>query len=84
VRRRFSRQTKEFDLSDKKEIKKQPNAVVRFYRETIGELRKVTWPTRTEALNLTGIVLVVLVAMAIFLGLIDFLGAELLALALRL
>jgi preprotein translocase subunit SecE len=69
-------------LSEKKEIVKQPNAIMRFYRETAGELRKVTWPTREEAKNLTLIVLVVLVAMAIFLGAIDFLGAELLNLAL--
>ncbi len=71
-------------MSDKKEIVQQPNAVVRFYRETTGELRKVTWPTREEAWNLTRIVLVVLVAMALFLGAIDFLGAELLNLALGL
>ena len=49
----------------------QQNAIVRFYRETIGELRKVSWPTREEALNLTMIVLIVLVAMALLLGAVD-------------
>lgn len=63
------------------EIKKQ-NAIVHFYRETVGELRKVSWPTREEAMNLTQIVIVVLVAMAIFLGLIDLVGERLLQLAL--
>lgn len=58
------------------------SAIGRFYRETVGELRKVSWPTRAEAMNLTGIVLVVLVAMAIFLGTIDFIGEQLLQLAL--
>ena len=70
-------------MSDKKEVKKQPNVIARFYRETVGELRKVTWPTWEEAKNLTIIVLVVLVAMALFLGAIDLLGAELLNLALN-
>ena len=70
-------------MSDKKEVKKQPNVITRFYRETVGELRKVTWPTWEEAKNLTIIVLVVLVAMALFLGAIDLLGAELLNLALN-
>ena len=50
----------------------QPNAIQRFWRETIGELRKVTWPTPQEALNLTKIVLIVLVVMAAFLGLLDY------------
>ena len=34
-------------------------------RETVGELRKVVWPTREEALRLTGIVLTVIIVMAI-------------------
>ena len=53
----------------------QQNAVARFYRETVGELRKVSWPTRAEAIRLTGIVLVVLVVMAIILGAVDWVGA---------
>ena len=55
---------------------KEPNAVVRYYRETVGELRKVTWPTWLEARNLTIIVLVVILVMATILGLFDFLFAE--------
>jgi len=77
VRRRFSRKNKERKLTEKKE-----NAIVRFYRETIGELRKVSWPTREEAINLTKIVIVVLIIMAIFLGAVDWLGGWLLDLAL--
>jgi preprotein translocase subunit SecE len=64
-------------LTEKKE-----NALVRFYRETVGELRKVSWPTREEAFNLTRIVIVVLVLMALFLGLVDWVGGKLLDLAL--
>jgi preprotein translocase subunit SecE len=56
-------------LADKKASKKQ-NAIQRFTRETVGELRKVSWPTRQEAWQLTQIVLVVLVFMAVFLGII--------------
>ncbi|MEI7847192.1 MAG: preprotein translocase subunit SecE, partial [Chloroflexota bacterium] len=48
----------------------------------VGELRKVSWPSRAEAMNLTAIGLVVLVVMAIFLGLIDLIGENLLQLAL--
>ncbi len=56
-------------MTDKKESKKQ-NAIQRLVRETIGELRKVTWPTRQEAWQMTLIVLVVLAFMSVFLGLI--------------
>jgi len=54
----------------------QQNAVARFYRETVGELRKVSWPTRDDAIRLTGIVLIVLVVMAIILGAVDWVGAQ--------
>jgi preprotein translocase subunit SecE len=56
-------------VTDKKESKKQ-NAIQRLVRETVGELRKVTWPTRQEAWQMTLIVLVVLAFMSVFLGLI--------------
>jgi preprotein translocase subunit SecE len=63
---------------------KKNNPIAQFYRETMGELRKVSWPTRVEAMNLTTIVVVVLVLMAVFLGLIDLLGETLLQRALGL
>ncbi len=61
---------------------KKENAVVRFYRETVGELRKVSWPTRQEAFSLTRVVLGVLVVMALFLGLVDWIGIRLMEFAL--
>ena len=59
--------------------RKQPNAVVRYYRETVGELRKVSWPSRQEAINLTSITLVVIVAMSAFLGTLDYIFNQLFA-----
>jgi preprotein translocase subunit SecE len=52
---------------------KEPNAIVRYYRETVGELKKVVWPTREEALRLTWIVLAVITVMAAILGTADYL-----------
>ena len=49
----------------------QPNPLVKYFRETRGELRKVTWPTRQESWRLTWIVLAVTIAFAIALGLMD-------------
>jgi preprotein translocase subunit SecE len=61
---------------------KKPNAITRYFRETGGELRKVTWPTRREAVQLTGIVLAVMVVMALYLALADKIGTFLVSLAL--
>jgi preprotein translocase subunit SecE len=52
---------------------KQPRGLRRFYRDTLGELRKVSWPTRREAVSLTYIVVIVMAVMAVFLGSLDFL-----------
>jgi len=43
----------------------------RFVGETVSELRKVVWPTRQEATYLTTIVIVVTIAVAITLWVID-------------
>ena len=61
---------------------KKPNAIVRYVRETTGELRKVSWPTWPEARQLTYIVLAVMVVMALFLALVDELAFFLVGLAL--
>ncbi|WP_374685730.1 preprotein translocase subunit SecE [Promineifilum sp.] len=49
----------------------QENPIGRYLRETRGELRKVTWPTREEAWRLTAIVLGVTAAFAVFLWAMD-------------
>ena len=59
-------------------LQRWANGLRRWFNETIGELRKVKWPTRKEAINLTIVVLVVSIAMAFFLGGLDFIFARLL------
>lgn len=68
-------------MADKKETRKQ-SAIRRFFRETIGELRKVNWPTRREATQLTIIVLVVMTIVGIILGLTEAGASALLSLLL--
>jgi preprotein translocase subunit SecE len=45
----------------------------RWAMDIISELRKVTWPTRRETANLTGVVIIVSIALGVLLG-----GADLL------
>ncbi|MBP9676291.1 MAG: preprotein translocase subunit SecE [Anaerolineaceae bacterium] len=59
-------------MADKKTSVVKENRIKRWWRETLGELRKVTWPTRREALRLTKIVLIVMVIMGSILGGLDF------------
>ncbi len=67
-----------------KKVKKQENAVQRYFRETTGELRKVSWPTWPEARRLTGLVLLVMLVIGIFLAGVDALAGQLLSLILGL
>jgi preprotein translocase subunit SecE len=52
---------------------RQEGGLQRWFRETRGELRKVVWPTREEALRLTRVVILISLAMGAVLGAIDFL-----------
>lgn len=44
----------------------------RFFGETVAELKKVTWPTRQEAIRLTIIVIIVCTILGAILGSIDY------------
>jgi preprotein translocase subunit SecE len=44
----------------------------RFIGDIIGELRKVTWPTREEAIRLTIMVLIVCAVVGVILAVLDY------------
>ena len=62
---------------------KQEGGLQRWVRETTGELRKVTWPTREEALRLTYVVIGLSLVMGLLLGGVDFVLGSLYALLVR-
>jgi preprotein translocase subunit SecE len=59
---------------------KKEYRIVRYFKEVRAELRKVVWPTRREATNLTAIVLAVTVTMSAVLGVVDWAFSKLFAL----
>jgi len=65
--------------------KSQPQIIAKkrsrfaFIGDIIGELRKVTWPSRRDTIRLTIMVLIVCVAVGLFLGALDYGFAELVA-----
>ncbi len=62
---------------------KREGGISRWWHETVGELRKVSWPTRQEAWRLTVIVLVVMVIMSVLLFLVDQTATALIALLVK-
>jgi preprotein translocase subunit SecE len=48
-----------------------------FIRDVRSELRKVSWPTQRETINLTVVVIALSIAVGLFLGGVDFLFQEL-------
>lgn len=69
-------------MAEKAERVKKENRLQRMWRETIGELRKVTWPTPQDAWRLTKIVLIVMFSMSVLLGLLDWVFSTLMTLIL--
>ncbi len=60
-------------VDKEREKPKKPNILAQWWRETIGELRKVSWPSIPDARRLTIIVLAVMFLMSAILGLLDWL-----------
>lgn len=52
--------------------------LISYLRDTKGELKHVSWPTRQQAIVYTTLVIVVSIAVAIYLGFFDWLFTELL------
>ena len=51
--------------------KKRSNRIVVWWKETWGELKKVSWPSRAEAWSLTKVVIAVMAVMALLLFVLD-------------
>ncbi len=48
------------------------NKIVQFFKDSFGELKKVIWPSRDSVIASTKIVLFSTLAVALFLGVVDF------------
>ena len=43
-----------------------------FLKEAKGEIKRVTWPTREQAMSVTWVVIIMSIALSVFFGLADF------------
>jgi preprotein translocase subunit SecE len=62
---------------DMEKIKLIMDKAVQFVSQAKAELKKVTWPTRKQTLASTGVVMVIVAVMALYLGIIDLILAKL-------
>jgi preprotein translocase subunit SecE len=57
-------------------IKLYADKALQFFSQAKTELKKVTWPTRQQTLASTGVVMVIVAVMALYLGIIDLILAK--------
>lgn len=48
------------------------NKLTNYIRESIAEMKKVTWPTKKETYNYTLLVIGISIGIALFLGILDY------------
>jgi preprotein translocase subunit SecE len=54
--------------------------VIDYIRDTKGEMKHVSWPTRTQSITFTALVIIISIATAYYLGFFDFIFGEILQL----
>ena len=69
-----AKETKKAD--DKKKAKNRSN----FAKEVIGELKKVSWPSKNDVIKATSVVVAISAALGIVVGLFDYLFSTLIGL----
>ena len=67
-----SRKASEKKADNPNKIVEYTNIAIQFLKDARTELRKVKWPTRKELIASTVVVIVLVLILAVFLGLIDF------------
>jgi len=56
---------------------------IKFLKEVRSELKRVTWPTRQEAVRLTSVVIFVSILVGIYIGALDYLFTKIMELLLK-
>ena len=75
--RKLAAQKKKEEKEEAKALKqaekknKKPNRVVQFFKDVKAEMKRVTWPTRKDVGQWTGVVIVALLFFGIFVAVLD-------------
>lgn len=68
------------DTNNAKAKKSTKSGLLKFFKETKAELKKVTWPTKEQLVHNTGVIIAFIVIMCVILSLLDFGFTELMKL----
>ncbi|MFA5023823.1 MAG: preprotein translocase subunit SecE [Patescibacteria group bacterium] len=52
------------------------NKLTNYVKESVAEMKKVTWPTKKETYNYTLLVIGISIGVALFLGLLDYIYTQ--------
>ncbi len=52
------------------------NKLTKYIKESVAEMKKVTWPTKKETYNYTLLVIGISLAVALFLGVLDYIFTQ--------
>jgi preprotein translocase subunit SecE len=53
--------------------------VVNFFREVRGEFQRISWPSRTEIIGLTTLVLIIVILLSLYVWVLDFIFQTIIA-----
>jgi len=57
--------------------------IIKFFKDVLEEMKKVSWPPKEEVIASSGVVIVFLIIMAIILGFVDFVASTVVGLILK-
>ncbi|OQB23399.1 MAG: preprotein translocase subunit SecE [Firmicutes bacterium ADurb.Bin182] len=64
------------EIAEKKKDGKKRLSLGRYFKEVVGELKKLSWPSRKELINSTLTVIAFVLIFSAIIGVLDFLFAE--------
>jgi len=62
---------------------KQMKKITKYLKETIAELKKVSWPNKQQTIDKTALVIIVCTIVAIYIGGLDFIFTQLIKLVIN-
>lgn len=71
IEKKSEKKSEKTSKSSTKDTKKQPNKVAKYFKDLRSEFKKVVWPTKKQIFNNTGVVLVTITILGLFVGGLD-------------
>lgn len=57
--------------------------IVKFFKDVVDEMKKVSWPPKEEVISSSGVVIVFIIIVSIILGIVDFVFSTIVGMILK-